>query len=189
MYKKIKLRNGKKNLSKHGGVKMNLNKQKKRIWKDSVWKDPGIWFWFFLSIVFFILVVGVWNQGWINRIGMMAFLVLSLYSLLLHLFSTKVALYYSGIRTANMKRVKLGVFKVKQKRVFIPWEEVRGLEIKNYLSGSSWIKSPRPFLILKTKDKKKYTYVIYDIDNFLLALKKIGKHNLLTKKTREKYNL
>jgi hypothetical protein len=165
--------------------KGDLSKQ--IVWKDNIWKNFGIWFFLIASIFFIFITLIVWSQGWISRIGIGIFLVISIYSLSLHLFSTKVALSSSGILTANMKRVKLGVFKVKQKNIFVAWTEVGSISFQNYLSGASWVKYPRPYLIVKTKDGKRYIYVVHDISNFLQGLKKLNKFNLLTKETKEKY--
>ena len=163
-----------------------LTNPKEIMWKDNLWKNFGIWFFLMVSIVFLFALVIVWNQGWISRGGMSIFLAISLYSLSLHLFSTKVTLSSSGIITANMIKVKLGVFKVKQKDIFISWNDINSIAFKNYLSGASWVKYPIPYLIIKTKDRKKYIYKVNDIPSFLLALKKLNKYSLLDKSSKYK---
>jgi hypothetical protein len=138
-----------------------------------------------------LFLVIVWDQGWVSRIGMGIFLAMSLYSLFLHLFSTKVTLSLSGILTANMIKVKLGVFKIKGKNIFIEWSEIKSICFKNYLAGASWVKNPRLFLVIRTRSNKKYLYIVHDIPNFLQALKRLNKDYLLKDKKRlyEKYGI
>ena len=157
------------------------------VWKDSWLKDFGIWFWLVPILVFSIAIIIVWNQGIISRVGFGAILAFSIYNFCLHLFSTKVALSYSGVLTAKMVKVKLGVFKVRQKNIFISWSDVDSIAFENYLSGAAWVKYPRPYLIVKTKNMEKYIYIVHDIPNFLRTIKKLNKYSLLTKETKEKY--
>lgn len=156
------------------------------IWKDNIWKNFGIWFFLMASIVFLFILWIVWNQGWIDRIGIGIFLAISLYSFSLHLFSIKVTLSSSGLVTTNMVKVRLGVFKTNQKSIFIVWNDIKSIIFKNYLSGASWVKYPRPFLIVKTKGGKKYTYVVHDIKNFINFLKKLNKYHLIDKNSKYK---
>lgn len=155
-------------------------------WKDNIWKNFGTWFFLIISIIFMSGLVIVWNQGLINKIGMSIFLVISIYSLFVHLFSTKVTLSNFGILTSSMIKVKLGVFKIKQKNIFIVWNNVQNITFKNYLSGTSWVKYPRPYLIVKTKGGEKYTYIVHDIKNFIKFLKKLNKYHLLDKNSKYK---
>ena len=64
-----------------------------------------------------------------------------------------------------------GKFKIILKSIYIEWQQVKSIEIKNREVGASYVKLLRPFLIIKTRKNKKYTYPIYDPQDFVDALK------------------
>ncbi len=163
---------------------MDKTNKGKIVWKDNLAKDWGIWYWLFLSIIAALILFFIWDKGLLNRLGFSLFLIVSLYCLVLHLTATRVTLSLTGILLGDLIKVRLGVYKIKKRNIFVSWDNVKSINFENYLSGGSYVKNPRPFLVIRTKDKKKYIYTTHDITGFLKALRKINRHSLISKNLR-----
>lgn len=93
-----------------------------------------------------------------------------------------------GIRVGNIIYLSEDKLTLKQSPTFFTWDMINKINIllKNYHQG---IYGGRDFyhINLMIKSKKTYDCLIYDPVGFIQTLKTLGKYNLLTKETKEKF--
>ena len=92
----------------------------------------------------------------------------------------------NGIKIGNLTFRKWGTFDKTQDNLFIKWNNIKNLKLVQRVHLTTKISLVRHYLIIKTKQNKKYESIIYDVPGFLKTLKKINKNHLLTKDSKYK---
>ena len=177
-------------IQKTSKQKPNMEKRE-IIWEDSKQK-PGFIIHFFLFIVPIIfLVISIVSFMISSYLASAAFLVLSILSLLHFILGIRmkyIVIERGGLWSGNNISGQLlnKLFRLKQKNIFIFWNDIRKIEIYDKIIAVSYAGGMVPFVAIKTKYGKEYECLIVNIEGFKKALKKLNKYHLLSKNSKYK---
>jgi len=170
---------------------MVKNKYKRDIEKgDMIWKDKKtneviITSVILISLIIFIMAFLIIGSLIEKLIFAVVFGIIGLYALYVQLLRKLTILYTSGILLGNINLDKWHRTGLR-KRFFLEWKDINYIKLRDRevkVPRGSWA---RTFIIIKVKDNKRYDCVIYNPKEFVEALKKINKYNLLTNDSRYK---
>ena len=89
-----------------------------------------------------------------------------------------------GIRIGNAPDHKYTCLKLKQKPIFLEWGQIKQINIVNHAILVKYFSILKPFIIVKTNNRKKYECFLAQPKGFVKALKSINRQHLLSKDSK-----
>lgn len=166
-----------------------MKKNKEIIWEDSGRKersfDSYLFLFFFVLFIVLFVVMFKGPGSYVSLVFSILFLFLFILMIRLKHITMESKGLWSGNNTSGQFLDKL--LMLKQKNIFITWSKIREIKIVGKVFAVSYGGDTKDFAVLETKSREEYECLIIDIKGFIQALKKLGKYNLLSKETKEKY--
>jgi len=154
-------------------------------WRDDL-KKKKLSLIFIIILFFFFLILFFKNNTIESRYSFINFFFLVLLLPLIFLIPIlRIRLSYltnKGLRIGNAPDDNFFSYYLKHPPIFLPWEHIKHIKIKNKVirHGPSCLK--KEFLIIKDTEGKEYECYLSDSKGLVDALKKVSKENLLKKK-------
>jgi hypothetical protein len=157
------------------------------VWRDNFDADtymPLLVFVFItiLALVFYIIskdkVALYVFTAWVLLTGYIYFIIRSRFIIV------KTKGLWIGDLTVYKDFMRKSSVKVKKRKFFIKWEDVKSITFTNKVIhgiNSGWIKH---FIIIKTNNGNNYSWYVFRFNELIKILKKLGKYKLLTKDSR-----
>lgn len=148
--------------------------------RDIVWKDNlKILLLVIIPIffIFFLIYLALISNENLVRIIYIIFMIPFLY------------LIYKTIIFQRTYIIDEGIFihdRFLHKGFFLNWDEILNMLIIKKLVSTGKYWAFHKELVIKTKDNKKYTGTIFNLQGFVLTLKKLNKYHLLDKTSKYK---
>lgn len=172
---------------------MNI-KTEKIVWKDRIFVSELTKGELIVSIVIFIsmsFLSIIAELVWIAALGVLSLVVegFTLYYKSREIpLLTKEGIISEGVMISRDSPLGRVTIEKKYPRELFSWGDVKELSIGGErISGASYVSHMLTFLSISLKSGKTRKCRIYDPNGFVQAIKRMGKINLLTKRTREKY--
>lgn len=173
-----------------------MKKKKEDVWRDNYWNNLTILIFLIFFIPSLIVLIIVFRPNasvgtgiieiTLARIMIFGLFLLSLIILLIVLKRKSIYLTLKGIMIGNVKFLKKGGYKLKGSPSLIYWKDIKNIVIINQDISQGFVSVLVSFLIVQTKNNKKYQYPLHNTEEFIQALKKLNKYHLLSKDSRYK---
>jgi hypothetical protein len=171
-------------------MKKNSAEKGKIIWKDQmVIKIVSIII-SLVGILFGLFLFFYIAKKYIERLWALLVVVIGIIATYSELIKRLSHISMSGVLIGNLPLKRWNSL-TRRKREFLRWNEIKYIILRNHevkVSRGSWA---RTFILIRTKNNKKYECVVYDPQGFIQALKKLNKDYLFKdkKKLYEKYGI
>ena len=159
----------------------------KQIWKDiHVFRIVMVFVAFamicFLSI-FLIKYYSSFNLMDLIGIGL---ILLFVYGLISHLIPRSTYILEKGIYIGDIPNnlYEYNLFKFRRKAAFLNWSEIQKITIINKFVKHNYLSLLKPFLVISSKEGKKYETFIANPEGFVKILKDLKKDKLLSKDSK-----
>lgn len=158
---------------------------------EKVWKDHHLGRIVFvlvniLLIMLFVyfIVTADYNNLFSFYLGVL-FILLFLFWLFNTIIRAKLTyITRKGIRIGNMPSHTYEFFFLKKNAMFLGWEKIKQVGIIRRVVRVKHYSVLKDFIVIKTKDGKKYECFLAQPKGFISALKSIKKYHLLSKESK-----
>ena len=154
-----------------------------------IWRDINIRriYYFFLSVGMISFIIYYNTDYTLEKNEIILSFIIAIYSIFIMFNTLRTKLTYisnQGIRIGNALNDKYDAFKSLKKAEFIPWGVIDSIKIFRREIHRPFHNVLISYVLIKTKDNKKYESFIANPKGFIQALKTLKKTHLISKDSK-----